>query len=121
MTDLKGSTNPKPRRKQKGQRPKTQPQRTCIACRDKTAKRTLIRIVRTPDGQVAVDLTGRANGRGAYLCDNPLCWNRALHSSLLAHALRTEPDKASVTRLRDFAAQLTPVEPGETTQPEGVL
>jgi predicted RNA-binding protein YlxR (DUF448 family) len=107
--------------RRKGPRPKHQPQRTCIACRDKTAKRTLIRIVRTPAGNVEIDPTGRANGRGAYLCDDPLCWNRALRSNMLAAALRADLDDATLTRLKEFAATLDAERSNEEVQPEGVM
>jgi hypothetical protein len=47
--------------------------RTCAACRQVRAKRSLTRIVRTPDARVAVDPTGKAAGRGTYICDDPAC------------------------------------------------
>jgi uncharacterized protein len=69
-------------------REKHVPQRTCIVCREKTDKRRLRRLVRTTDG-VVVDASGRLAGRGAYLCDRPTCWDRALQSGVLERALRT--------------------------------
>lgn len=79
-----------------------QPQRTCIACRDTGDKRGLTRIVRTADGHVLLDVTARSPGRGAYLCGNRQCWERALgRGDGLARALR-----ASVTT-EDRAALLT--------------
>ncbi len=66
--------------KRQGPRPKHVPQRMCVACREHDAKRGLIRIVRTPEGPVGLDPTGKRNGRGAYLCHNPACWERALSS-----------------------------------------
>jgi hypothetical protein len=51
------------------------PQRTCIGCRSVLAKRTLIRLVRTPEG-VMVDPSGKMNGRGAYLHNQRSCWER---------------------------------------------
>jgi predicted RNA-binding protein YlxR (DUF448 family) len=65
------------------------PQRTCVVCRTTTDKRTLTRLVRTPDDGVQVDPTGKRNGRGAYLCDQPECWDRALATDVLSKALRT--------------------------------
>lgn len=65
------------------------PQRTCIVCRKKTDKRQLVRIVRTVDG-VVVDPTGKQNGRGAYLCDNPMCWQQAIERNMLDKVLKTE-------------------------------
>ncbi|MBX3070009.1 MAG: YlxR family protein [Thermomicrobiales bacterium] len=119
MAEPAASSSAKPRGKRKGPRPKHTPQRTCIACRDKTAKRTLIRIVRTPEGDVQVDPTGRANGRGAYLCDDPACWQRALKSTALEHALKVTLDAGAKERLRDFANQNLSV-PGDDAQSEGV-
>ena len=78
---------PKPR---KGPRPKHVPQRTCVACRETDAKRQLIRLVRTPDGTVEVDPTGKRNGRGAYLCARVRCWQRGVNERILGRALRLE-------------------------------
>ena len=64
------------------------PQRTCVGCRQVMAKRSLIRIVRTPEG-LCIDPTGKVAGRGAYLHDNRSCWEQALKGAL-AHALKTE-------------------------------
>lgn len=64
------------------------PRRTCVGCREVLPKRTLIRIVKGPEG-VVVDPTGKAHGRGAYLHDQRSCWQRGI-SSALDHALRTE-------------------------------
>lgn len=69
-------------------RKKHVPQRTCVGCREVLAKRSLIRVVRLPEG-VRVDTTGKQAGRGAYLHDQRSCWERALKGAL-AHALRTE-------------------------------
>jgi uncharacterized protein len=113
------NSNASKRQRRKGPRPKHQPQRTCIVCRDKTPKRALIRIVRTPDGEVHVDPTGRANGRGAYLCGNPDCWNRALRSGVLSRALRTELDEASLARLRENAENLDDEAAAMPAQAEG--
>lgn len=75
--------------KQKQSRKKHSPQRTCVVCRQKVDKRRLIRLVRTVDTGVVVDLTGKKNGRGAYLCDQPSCWDKALNSKILNQALKT--------------------------------
>ncbi|GMQ79521.1 MAG: hypothetical protein BMS9Abin02_2118 [Anaerolineae bacterium] len=66
------------------------PMRTCIVCHDRKDKRQLVRIVRTNDSGVLVDPTGKRNGRGAYLCDKPQCWDQALKSKVLDRALKTE-------------------------------
>jgi predicted RNA-binding protein YlxR (DUF448 family) len=64
-------------------RPKHVPQRTCIACKQVRPKRELIRIVRTPDGHVVLDETGKKSGRGAYLCARRSCWEPAVRKGLL--------------------------------------
>lgn len=119
---MTAGTNPAPaKRHRKGPRPKHVPQRTCIACRDKSAKRTLTRIVRTPEGTVEIDPTGKRNGRGAYLCDRPRCWERAISNNVLANALKIELDAATAVVLREHAAGLPPVdEAGAVTAEEGI-
>jgi predicted RNA-binding protein YlxR (DUF448 family) len=59
------------------------PERTCIVCKQVRPKRELIRIVRTPDGHVELDPTGKKSGRGAYLCARRSCWEPALHKGKL--------------------------------------
>ncbi len=81
------------------------PQRTCIVCRQTAAKRSLIRLVRTPEG-VQVDLSGKRNGRGAYLCQRLACWQRALQGEALAKALRTTLSDAERAQLEAAARQL---------------
>ena len=68
---------------------KQHPQRTCVVCREKKLKRELTRIVLTETG-LCVDVTGKKNGRGAYLCNQLECWERAASQSVLAKALRAE-------------------------------
>jgi predicted RNA-binding protein YlxR (DUF448 family) len=65
------------------------PQRTCIACRQSSAKRELVRLIRVNDWSVEVDTTGKKSGRGAYLCPVQECWGRALKSGILEKALDT--------------------------------
>ncbi len=80
------------------------PQRTCVGCRAVLPKRTLVRIVRRPDG-IQIDPTGKLAGRGAYLHDRRVCWERGL-SGALAHALKTELTAEDKERLTAFAATL---------------
>ena len=58
-----------------------------MACRATNAKRELVRIVRTPDGRVEIDPSGRMAGRGAYLCADGSCWARAVERGSLSKAL----------------------------------
>jgi len=69
-------------------RDKHKPQRTCIVCRTVKDKRDLIRVVRTPEGKVVLDLSGKANGRGAYLCREAPCFEKGLHIERLAQILK---------------------------------
>lgn len=64
------------------------PERTCVICREKAAKRTLTRLVRTGSG-IQIDPGGKLEGRGAYLCDRKSCWERAVNGNILNKALRT--------------------------------
>jgi predicted RNA-binding protein YlxR (DUF448 family) len=59
------------------------PERSCVACGVKMAKMQLVRVVRDTQGAVSVDATGRAPGRGAYLCRAPECWERAISKGTL--------------------------------------
>ena len=54
------------------------PMRTCIACRESKPKRELLRVVRTPEGSVQLDPSGKKAGRGAYICAKLTCWETAL-------------------------------------------
>jgi uncharacterized protein len=65
------------------------PQRTCVACRKTGVKRELVRLVRTPEKGIEVDLTRKKSGRGAYLCPDSKCWEVALKSGRLEQAFKT--------------------------------
>jgi predicted RNA-binding protein YlxR (DUF448 family) len=67
--------------------PRRFPVRTCVACRTERQKRDLVRVVRTPGGDLILDSTGRANGRGAYLCADGACWSAALKKKSIERAL----------------------------------
>ena len=85
-------------------RPRHVPKRTCVGCRQAQSKRALVRVVRAADGRVQVDPTGKAAGRGAYLCAQPECWTVALHRGALGRALRialSAKDRAALERYRD--------------------
>lgn len=78
------------KRRPAGPRPRRVPQRTCVGCRSVEGKRALVRVVRTPEGNVQLDPTGKRNGRGAYLHASRTCWDLALTRKALQHALKTE-------------------------------
>ena len=75
------------------------PQRTCIGCREVSDKRKLIRIVRTPDGKLAMDPKGRAAGRGAYICASAECWRSCLNSNKLEFSLKVKITPEERSRL----------------------
>jgi predicted RNA-binding protein YlxR (DUF448 family) len=63
------------------------PVRTCVACRTERQKRDFVRVVRAPNGSLQLDPTGRAAGRGAYLCADGSCWSVALKKKSIERAL----------------------------------
>lgn len=84
------------------------PTRTCTGCATSSDKRRFVRVVRTPEGHVEVDPTGKANGRGAYLCADPDCFEIARKRRRLDSALRVNLQDDDYTRLkRDFDEVLT--------------
>lgn len=76
------------------------PERTCVGCGTQADKRELVRIVRTPEGHVEVDVTGKANGRGAYLCTNPDCFDAAVKRRRFTSALQVSLMEDDLERLR---------------------
>lgn len=106
MSVTEAAATRRPAGRKKGPRPKHVPQRMCIICREHDAKRGLHRIVRSPEGAVSPDPTGRRNGRGAYLCHKTACWEKALSSGALARALNVEIDTETLDALRQHAATL---------------
>ena len=63
------------------------PQRQCMGCRERKAKRDMIRVVRGTDGTVSLDFGGKKNGRGAYICPDPECLKKAIRSKSLDRSL----------------------------------
>jgi hypothetical protein len=86
-----------------GRAPHT-PQRTCVACRTTRPKRELVRVVRSPSGELTVDLRGKAPGRGAYLDPEAGCLERGLAEGALSRALEIPIDEATAARLREQLA-----------------
>ena len=89
------------------------PQRTCVACRSVRAKRDLVRIVRSPGGELSVDLRGKAAGRGAYCDPDPACLDRGLREGAIARALEVAIDEATADRLRKEMDDAAKVKLGE--------
>lgn len=77
-----------------------EPQRTCVGCREVQGKRSMIRVVRSPDG-IKIDLTGKLAGRGAYIHDRRTCWEEAIKASL-GRALRVKLDEVALAILTEY-------------------
>lgn len=75
------------------------PQRQCMGCRERKAKRELIRVVRGTDGVVNLDFGGKLNGRGAYVCPNIECLKKAQRAKSLERSLETEIPEEVYARL----------------------
>lgn len=81
------------------------PQRTCIGCREKKDKKELIRIVKDKEGNITLDRTGRANGRGAYICDNIQCLEKAIKTKVLARTFEMEIEETVYNELRGVISE----------------
>ena len=79
--------------------PKKIPMRMCVGCREMKPKKELLRVVRSPQGEVSLDPTGKKAGRGAYVCYSPDCLHRALKQRQLDRALETKPEEAANEQL----------------------
>lgn len=89
------------------QKVKKLPQRQCVGCRVMKDKKTLLRVVRTPEGRIALDRTGKASGRGAYLCPDESCLKKARKSRALERALETAiPDAVYEALVQQMEASL---------------
>jgi len=91
---------------QQPKRPKHQPLRTCVACRQTKPKRELLRIVRTPDNHVLIDATGKKSGRGAYLCAKLSCWEKAIKSKRLEQEFEIDIAAEDRVVLNEYIATL---------------
>ena len=76
------------------------PQRTCIVCRTQKNKNELLRIVKNKDGNISIDKTGKANGRGAYICNNVECLEKAIKSKRLEKTFEEKIDNEIYENLR---------------------
>lgn len=82
------------------------PMRQCLGCREMFPKRELIRVVRSPEGVLSIDSTGKAPGRGAYLCGKLACFKKARKSRAIERALSvTVPEEVFDTLERQMEAQ----------------
>lgn len=76
------------------------PMRMCVACRQMRPKRELIRVTKSADGAICIDSTGKISGRGAYICQDPNCLERAQKTRALERALEHRIDDEVMDQLR---------------------
>ena len=79
---------------------KNLPQRTCMGCNAKKDKKDLIRVVKNKERIISIDKTGKANGRGAYICNNIECLEKAIKSKRLERVLETKISEEIYENLR---------------------
>lgn len=77
------------------------PKRTCLGCKCVKPKKELVRVVRTPTGEVLVDPTGKKSGRGAYTCPNLCCLEQSFKGALLDNALEIHLSEENKADLRN--------------------
>ena len=79
------------------------PQRKCLGCNEMKDKKALLRVVRSPEGEVSLDLTGKKNGRGAYLCFSEECLEKAIKNHGLERSLKMAvPDEVYQNLKKEF-------------------
>ena len=78
------------------------PERSCVACGSKTPKEQLERIVKTPEGLIIVDVTGKEPGRGAYLCHLSDCWDKAIYKGALQRGFKQDLSAKQLDQIRTF-------------------
>ena len=66
------------------------PMRQCLGCREMKPKKELIRVVRSPEGEISLDFKGKASGRGAYVCPDPKCLKKAIKARALERAFSAQ-------------------------------
>lgn len=78
------------------------PQRTCIGCNEKKDKKDFIRIVKDNENNISIDKTGKANGRGAYICDNVECLEKAIKNKKIEKSFKMSIDENIYQKLREL-------------------
>ena len=80
---------------------KKMPERRCVGCGEHMPKNTLIRVLRTPEGEIVLDLTGKRSGRGAYICKSLACYKRAVKSKKLESSLECSIPEEVYSRMEE--------------------
>jgi predicted RNA-binding protein YlxR (DUF448 family) len=75
--------------------------RMCVGCREMKEKRSLLRIVKSPEGAISFDRVGKAPGRGAYICRSKDCLDKAVRQRQLERALETKIEQAVFSQLME--------------------
>ena len=75
--------------------------RMCVGCGEMFDKRELIRVVKSPEGDISIDLTGKKNGRGAYTCNNPECLKKAKKRKSLERAFSVKIDDEIYSKMEE--------------------
>ena len=88
-------------------KPRKIPMRMCVGCREMKEKKELIRVVRSPEGDVSLDPTGKKSGRGAYVCRDPNCLKRAIKQKQLERQLDAALSPETAEALRAEMEALT--------------
>ena len=81
------------------------PMRQCLGCREMKPKKELIRVVRSPEGEVTIDLKGKSSGRGAYVCRSCECLKKAVKSKALERALEVAVPEDIYTMLNEHTEE----------------
>ena len=70
------------------------PMRQCVGCGEMKTKKEMMRVLKTPEGPICLDTTGKKNGRGAYICPDPMCLKKAVKNKGLERSFKTAIDKS---------------------------
>ena len=84
---------------------KKKPTRTCVCCREEMPKNELIRIVRNKDGEIFVDKSGKANGRGAYVCGKAECMKKLIKSKALERTFKVSVPERVYSEIAEVALE----------------
>lgn len=77
------------------------PMRQCIGCQEMKSKKEMIRVIRTPEGEICIDITGRKNGRGAYVCRDLACLKKAAKNHGIERSLKMQIPEDVYLRLEE--------------------
>ena len=77
------------------------PARLCLGCQEQKPKKELVRIVRSPEGEFPVDMTGKKSGRGAYICNSKECFEKAVKEHRFERSFKGAIDRAVYDELRE--------------------